>query len=194
MPVEPKIELPDDACKICGKATESASGDPSAWPVRVTRRDGSGLLWTYHHGCVAVALAQLHELRAASERYRSALEYIVVLDNLYLGNDFKSEPKGSNAAHVADIADQMATAAEGALNPAPQPVQAGSEGVMASEVCKHCGEKLEHIETHVECRSWTHATGHYACNQSRPLQLVTYAEPNANPMATKSARRRLLES
>lgn len=67
--VQPKIALPelDDDCKICGKETDSTAGNPSDWPVRISRHDGSGLRWTYHQGCVASALTQLSELRAASE-------------------------------------------------------------------------------------------------------------------------------
>ena len=47
--------------------------------------------------------------------YKKALEYILILHNLYLGGDFKNEPDGSNGKHLSSIAYQMVDTAEGAL-------------------------------------------------------------------------------
>jgi aspartyl aminopeptidase len=56
-------------------------------------------------------------LREQNNAFRKALEYVIVLDNLYVGKDFHDGAMGSNEAHLASIVDQMATTAENALKP-----------------------------------------------------------------------------
>lgn len=58
---------------------------------------------------------RIKALERENAAYKSALEYILILHNLYLGGDFKSEPDGSNAKHLSSIAYQMVDTAEGAL-------------------------------------------------------------------------------
>jgi hypothetical protein len=44
-------------------------------------------------------------------------------------------------------------------------------------ICKHCGKPLVFIPIPVQCMQWKHASGHYGCNESRPMHSKTYAEP-----------------
>lgn len=61
--------------------------------------------------------AKLATVTAERDALREALEYCIVLDNLYVGNSFQNEPKGSNAAHLANIWRQMIEYVDATLNP-----------------------------------------------------------------------------
>lgn len=54
--------------------------------------------------------------QAELERLRRALNYCVVLDNLYVGQDFTDNPQGSDAAHLRDIWRQMIEHVDCVLN------------------------------------------------------------------------------
>jgi len=44
--------------------------------------------------------------------------------------------------------------------------------------CKNCGEPIDSFPTiKIPGCQWKHASGHYACNHSKPMHSVTYAEP-----------------
>lgn len=69
-------------------------------------------------GIVEAALkAKLAAVTAERDALREALEYCIILDNLYVGDSFQNEPKGSNAARLADIWGQMIECVDAALNP-----------------------------------------------------------------------------
>lgn len=59
---------------------------------------------------------QLASQQAELERLRGALNYCVVLDNLYVGQDFTDNPQGSDAAHLRDIWRQMIEHVDCVLN------------------------------------------------------------------------------
>jgi hypothetical protein len=47
-------------------------------------------------------------------------------------------------------------------------------------VCKNCGKPIEYFTfISAPCLQWKHASGHYGCNESRPMHSVTYAEVSA---------------
>lgn len=70
----------------------------------------------------ALATAEESGIRKAleAERYREGLQYILTLDNLYVGDSFQNEPAGSNGAHLVDIIRQMAEHAEAVLLPSAE--------------------------------------------------------------------------
>lgn len=61
-------------------------------------------------------LAHVASQQAELERLRGALNYCVVLDNLYVGQDFTDNPQGSDAAHLRDIWRQMIEHVDCVLN------------------------------------------------------------------------------
>ena len=42
----------DKRCPICGELTDSLAGNPAKWPVRFPKNDGTGIVHSWHIGCI----------------------------------------------------------------------------------------------------------------------------------------------